>query len=389
MTEDTDLPFDQQLSRIRRYGEILTDFSRMAPEASDIDRLLQLTCVQAARGIGISHSKILRYRQETGDLLMVAGVGWKPGVVGHTSLGTDLASLPGRALRTCRAVIVEDAPHDPEFRYPPVLRDHGIVSALNVPIMIDGAVWGVAEVDSGTRRHFGVDDVQFLSVLANILGLALQARMRLQRASEAEANTALALAQERTLLQELRHRSKNDLQLILSMLLLQRRMQTDEQARRGFGHIMDRVIAISMAHDQLAPGLAVGRIELADYLQALCGNLRQRRDNVEIETHLTRAEMPHDRAVSLGLIVNELVTNSLKYAFPDNGPGTIQVSFETTSAGEGCLRVRDDGVGMGPPRPGSSGTELVRRLVEHIGGGLEQEAMERGTGFKICFALVT
>jgi two-component sensor histidine kinase len=389
MPEDVVAPLEQQLARSRQYGEILTDFSRMAPEAGDIERLLQLACVQAARGFGIGHSKIMRHRQEAGDLLIVAGRGWKPEVVGYTTFGTDLASLPGRALQTCQPVIVEDVPNDPEFRYDRVLREHGIVSALNVPIVIDGAVWGVAEVDSETPRHFGPDDVQFLSALANTLGLALHARMRLQWAGEAEAATALALAKERMLLEELRHRSKNDLQLILSMLVLQKRKQTDEQAKRGFGHIMDRVAAIGMAHDQLAPGRDVARVELAEYLQALCGNLGQRREEVAIKARLARAEMPHERAVPLGLIVNELVTNALKHAFPDGRSGTIHVSYETTREGEGCLRVCDDGAGMGPPRSGSSGTELIRRLVQQIGGRLRQEDVQVGTSFLICFPVVT
>ncbi|MGI4801514.1 MAG: sensor histidine kinase, partial [Janthinobacterium lividum] len=366
------------LARTRRYAEILTDFAHVAPDTSDTDHLLQLTCVQAARGIGISHSKVLRYRPEAGDLLMVAGVGWKPGVVGSTSLGTDVASLPGRAFQTGQAVIVEDTQNNPEFRYPPVLREHGIASALNVPIVNGGVIWGVAEVDSETPRHFGADDVQFLCGLANILGLALQARMRLQRATEAEATTALALIQERTLLEELRHRSRNDLQLILSMLILQRRKQTDEQAKRGFSHIMDRVTAIGLAHDQLTPGGGPLKVELADYLQALCGNLRQRRENVEIKTSLVPSEMPHERAVPLGLIVNELATNALKHAFSESRSGTINVSFETTPKGEGVLQVCDDGAGMGPPRPGSSGTELVKRLVQQVGGNLEQLDMEPG-----------
>jgi len=99
MDLDVTSSLNQQLARTRRYAEILTDFARVAPATSDIDHLLQLACVQAARGIGISHSKMLRYRPEAGDLLMVAGVGWKPGVVGHTSLGsgrriTSRAGLP-------------------------------------------------------------------------------------------------------------------------------------------------------------------------------------------------------------------------------------------------------------------------------------------------------
>ncbi len=389
MDQDVSLPHDRLLARLRRYGEILADFARMAPEASSVDRLLQLACVQAARGIGIRHSKVMRHRPGNGDLLMVAGVGWKPGVVGQATFGTDLASLSGRALQTRQPVTVEDLPNDPEFRYCPVLRAHGIVSALNAPISVDGAVWGVVEVDCETLRHFGTEDTLFLSALANILGLALHGRMGQQRANEAEASAALALAQERTLLEELRHRSKNDLQLILAMLVMQKRRQTDDQARRGFDRIMDRVTAIGMAHGQLAPGRGAGRVELADYLQALCSNLGQRRENVRIEARLTPAGMPHERAVSLGLIVNELVTNALKYAFPDSRSGTIQVRFEVTPRGEGCLHVRDDGVGMGAPRPGSSGTELVRRLAQQIGGRLEREEVERGTGFAVCFPLVT
>lgn len=389
MLSDTIPSAEEPLCRIRRYQEILADFGRLAPAASDINSLLQLACTQAARGVGINHSKVLRYRPKMGDLLIVAGIGWKPGVVGHVALGTDVASLPGRALQTRKAVVTNDVPHDAGFRYPAVLSDHGIVSALNTPIVVDGAVWGVLEVDSATGRHFAADDTQFLCALANTLGLALHGRCGITRAEEAEARTALALARERTLLRELRHRSKNDLQLILSMLLMQQRKQTDPQAKRGFGHLMDRVVAIGLAHDQLVPSTEAGRIDLADYLEALCGNLAKRRDSVRIETELARAEMPHDRAVPLGLIVNELVTNALKYAFPGERRGKIQVEFRSTAEGEGRLSVRDDGIGMGPPRPGGSGMELVRSFVAQIGGRMEREDLQQGTGFSVCFPLVT
>ncbi len=389
MTEDAVPTPDQQLARLRRHGEILADFGRMAPETSDTDHMLTLACVQAARGLRIGHAKIMRHRQEIGDLLIVAGIGWRPGVVGRVSLGTDLASPPGRTLQTRQPVTQDDAPSDPEFRYAPVLREHGIVSLLNVPIVVDGAVWGVLEVDGDRARRFSTDDTLFLCALANTLGLAVHGRMGLERASEAAAHAALVLSRERTLLEELRHRSKNDLQLIVSMLIMQKRRQVDEQGRRGFDDIMDRVAAIGMAHDQLAPGQGAARVELADYLQALCGNLGKRREEVRVEARVSHARLAHERAVPLGLIVNELVTNALKYAFPDAGGGTIRVGFEATAEGEGHLGVRDDGVGMGPPRPGSSGSELVRRLVQQIGGRLEREAVERGTGFVVRFPLVT
>ena len=382
-------PFpDQQRARIQRYGEILAEFARMAPEASTLDRLSQLACVQAARGIGIAHSKALRHRPEAGDLLMVAGIGWNPGVVGHATFATDLASPSGQTFQTRQTVMQDDAPHDPDFRYSALLRDHGILSLLNAPISVDGIVWGVLEVDSVTPRYFGSDDTWFLAALANVLGLALFSRLGLQRADEAAASATLALTQEQVLLEELRHRSKNDLQIILTMLIAQKRRLVDEQARRSLDDVMDRVAAISMAHDQLAPGRGAGRVELADYLQALCGNLGKRREDVRFEVNLTRAQIPQEHAVPLGLILNELVTNALKYAFPNGQSGTIQVDLEVLPHGEGRLHMCDDGIGMGAPRPGSSGTELVRRLVQQIGGHLERKELQRGTGFAVSFPLV-
>lgn len=379
---------EDQLARLRCYGEILSDFGRMTSEIAEADSLIQMACIQAARGIGIRHTKVLRYRPEAGDLLVVAGIGWGPGVVGHASLAIDLASPPGQALQTRLPNVVEDLPHDPEYRYSGLLRDHGIVSLLNVPVAVDGYVWGVLEVDSQEPRHFGRDDVRFLSAMGHTLGLALRGRLGDQAALGAVADAARALAQERVLRGELQHRSKNDLQIVLSLLVMQRRRLPDQEARRILGDVLDRVAAIGVAHDQLSPDSATGLIDLADYLQALCGNLSRRREGVAVEPSLERAEMSHSRAVPLGLVVNELVTNALKHAFPQGRSGVIRVEFSVVPPGEGHLCVRDDGVGMGPPRPGSSGTELVRRLVQQVGGRLERVAQPQGTGFCVTFPLV-
>ena len=379
--------------RLRRHAEILAEFSGMAAESSDADRLLQLATVQAGRGLAVAHAKVLRHRPEHGDLLIVAGIGWNPGTVGHVALGTDIGSAPGQAFQTGQPTIVDDLAATPDTRHAPVLRAHGIVCVLNVPLAVDGAPWGVLEADSTTPRRFDADDARFLATLARILGLALHARLaRPARDSAATRHAAAAtraLFAQKTRLQELQHRARNDFQLVMSLLMLQKRQQTDPAARRGLVHVMDRIAAIGMAHDQLADDDARGTVELSDYLHALCGSLGQRREGVAVATDLVRAAMPHERAVPLGLIVNELVTNALKHAFPANRPGTVTVSFHATAGGEGVLGVRDDGVGMGPPRPGSLGTELVRRLVQQCGGRMHQEALDPGTAITVRFPLVT
>lgn len=371
-------------ARLRRHAVILAEFGAMAGEPGDPGPLLQLATVQAGRGLGVAHAKVLRHRPAQGDLLIVAGIGWRPGTVGHVALGSDVGSAPGQAFQTGQPTVVDDIAASPDTRRSAVLRDHGIASVLNVPLVVDGAAWGVLEADSATPRRFDADEVRFLATLARILGLALHARP----VPEATA-TANALLAGRTRLLELQHRIRNDLQLVVSLLMLHRRRQTDPAARRGLVHVMDRIAAIGMAHEQLADDDAHGLVELSDYLQALCGSLNQRREGVAVATDLARAAMPHERAVPLGLVVYELVTNALKHAFPDARPGTVTVSFHTAEPGEGVLCVRDDGVGMGPPRPGSLGTELVRRLVEQCGGRMHHEALHPGTAITVRFPLVT
>jgi two-component system, sensor histidine kinase PdtaS len=170
---------------------------------------------------------------------------------------------------------------------------------------------------------------------------------------------------------------------------MQARKQKSEGLRRDLHQVMDRVAAIGMAHDQLSTSDSHGIVELSDYLRALCGNLGQRREGIQVETNLAPIRVPHERAVPIGLIVNELVTNAIKHAYPGETGGVIRVTFATADNGEAVLCVRDDGVGLGPPRKGSAGTDLLARLAQQIGGTLEQAEQEKGTGFCIRFPLVT
>src|SRR5690606_19217254 len=99
------------------------------------------------------------------------------------------------------------------------------------------------------------------------------------------------------------------------------------------------------------------------------------------------ALLPLDRAVASGLIVNELVTNSLKYAFDDSG-GTIRVRFSTNpDQGEASLTVEDHGRGMGPPRPGGMGLRLIDAFTTQLDGQIEQEPVEKGTRMCVRFPL--
>jgi GAF domain-containing protein len=158
------------------YQRALASFTRIVAEADSEQRLLQNSAAQVARITHIRHVKLLRYRPDQGDLLIEAGVGWKPGVVGQVSFGADRHSAPGRSLQTGVPVVCEDIRNDPEFRYADVLRDHGIISVLNVPVFVGGKHWGVLEVDTVEQTVFDEFEIHSLSVFAAIIGLSLAQR---------------------------------------------------------------------------------------------------------------------------------------------------------------------------------------------------------------------
>jgi hypothetical protein len=110
--------------RLREYHQVLGSFARMASEPIAREQLLHHAAAQVARVTHIKRAKVMRYRPDKGDLLVEAGVGWKPRVVGHATLGMDHRSPPGRSVQTAGPVAVEDFPNDGEFDHSGLFADY-------------------------------------------------------------------------------------------------------------------------------------------------------------------------------------------------------------------------------------------------------------------------
>ncbi len=378
---------NDRADRLAAYQRILGALARHGAEAPEIPRLLQQVTGLVAGATHIRHVKVMRYRADQADLLVEAGVGWKEGVVGTVAFPVDMASPPDRALQTAMPVVIEDLPREDEFVAHPTLVEHGIVSLMNVPVMVDGATWGVLEVDADQPRHFDDADIGFLGATANILGMAIQHRQHLARHEQLNQARSAATGRAEALLEELQHRVRNNFQTILSFLSLQRRHAKDEDAKIRFSDVTDRVLAIALAHDQLSHGMGTGSVEFGDYLRALCKNIDPRRRNVVVEVEAKDLNLPLDRAVPAGLIVNELVTNAYKHAFDDGG-GRIRVVFEVhPEVGEALIVVEDVGKGAGPPREGGMGLKLIETFAMQLNGHVEREDAEPGTRTRVWFPL--
>jgi len=208
-----------------------------------------------------------------------------------------------------------------------------------------------------------------------------------QKLLEAGAQKSRDQAHSDIVVRELQHRVKNNLQIIVSFLALKRREAKSSETREKLESVIGRVQAIALAHDQLSIGDASSSVDFGDYLRALCANIDPNRAGVSIDVDAANAIIPLDRAVPAGLIVNELVTNCIKYAF-DNAGGRIRVTFELTSnSSEASISVEDDGKGMPvPPRKGF-GLSLVEGFARQLSGKIGYMQVETGSRIELRFPL--
>jgi two-component sensor histidine kinase len=376
-----------QLEKLRRHMRILVDIGRLSGKNADLDRFLDQAVLQIARAVEIHHVKILRYRPETSDLLLVSGVGWKAGAVQSATFSTDLRSPPGRAFQTAEPVSIRDFGEQQDYIASEFLKEHGIVAVCNTPVLIDGAAWGVLEVDSTVARDFTQDTTEFLTAAAAFIGIMLRHEAR--PGEHARLIAAVTAAQNgEILLREMQHRVKNNFQLVLSSISIQKQRHRGEEVHRALDHVASRIQAISLAHDQLAPRQDIQIVRLSNYVRALCSAIRNQVDAIDVDVECDELELSIDRALPVGLILNEAAMNSIKHAFGDRG-GRIKIRLVGgIGFGEARLTISDDGRGIGDHRGNGSGLKLIASLARQIGGAIDQQSNETGTTTTLTFPLV-
>jgi PAS domain S-box-containing protein len=208
----------------------------------------------------------------------------------------------------------------------------------------------------------------------------------------AEEQLRAALQEKEVLLKEIHHRVKNNMQVISSLLHLQAPLLQDEHDRALFKESQQRVKTMALLHEKLYRSDSLHHIDAREYITALVHDVYQSyaSSSSAIALHIDTVDMDWnvDIAIPCGLIINELVTNAMKYAFPD-GTGTITVTLTTAPDGQRILQVSDNGIGLPQAfnldRLDSLGLELVKGLTEEqLRGNLVVER-DAGTTFRILF----
>lgn len=368
-----------------RQQEILAELGVQALQGTPFLSLLNQTARLVAEGIEAEYCKILEFLPAENRLLVRAGVGWNEGVVGIATVGADMASPAGFALHTGRPVISNHLENEKRFRTPELLIEHGIRRAMNVILQGDNSPFGVLEVDSKSPGEFGKHDVAFLQGAANILGMAIE-QQRSQRKLQD------ALERHQLLLKEVNHRVKNSLQVVAGMLHLQATVTVSPELITSLNEASSRISTIGRAYDHLAYTADYEAIDLIDYLRVVLDDLASAVTPSKVHFEASGAiQIGADRAMLIGLILNELVTNAGKYAYPGNTGGPIWVAVAQIEDSAVSVSIRDEGVGLPPgfdmTKSKRLGTRLVAALTRQLGAEVGSRAGARGASFSFVVPL--
>jgi PAS domain S-box-containing protein len=203
-----------------------------------------------------------------------------------------------------------------------------------------------------------------------------------------------ALLEKEMLLREVYHRVKNNLQVIRSLLNLQSRTLPEGDSRRAMQETAARVRAMALVHEKLYQSGSLSSITIQEFAGDLIAQIRESsgldNDRVSVQTEIAALHMGLDTAIPLGLLLNELISNSVKHAFPDGRRGRVLVRLVALNDGAE-LSVEDDGVGLpdgfDPTQTRSMGMRLATSLARQLGGSLEfQSQSDHGSCFRVLIA---
>jgi two-component sensor histidine kinase len=293
------------------------------------------------------------------------------------------------------------------------------LSELSVPIIADGKVVGVIDAENPEKDYFTQEHLSLLSSIANILSPRILQANTQQKLIDSKSNLEHAV-KDRTLelekavselqqsnkeitkqkdergvlLKEIHHRVKNNLQIINSLIRLQSRNISDEAVNKLFEECQNRIISMSLIHEQLYEANDLTSINIQKYIELLTEKLIKTYEvdtDISLQLDIIKNKFDLNTLIPIGLILNELISNSIKHAFQQRERGLINVILIEANKNSFILTVTDDGVGFSSEEfqkedSETLGIELIKSLVDQLDGSIEK-LDGNGAKFRIQFSV--
>ncbi len=302
-------------------------------------------------------------------------------------IGPDVGT-GGSSAYLNKIVFAEDVATDPRFEG---LRDlvlgQGFRATLSCPIRNgDGNVLGIFCMFFNKAKKPLPHEMQLIQSAANLVGVAIERK-------QAEEETKKSLDEKELLLKEIHHRTKNNMQIISSLLWLQSKDIQEEKYREMFRDCSNRILSMALLHEKVYESPDLLEIDLHAYLISLFEELfvsyGVTADRIGYRVETNGISLDLDSGIPCGLLIQELVSNSLKHAFPDERRGNIWLVLKPRENGQIELIVGDDGIGLPPDldfrHTPSLGLQLVTTLAEKQLGGSIEIGETKGTVFNVVF----
>lgn len=361
----------RELRMRAKQQEFLARLGERALTEPDLQILFDEIGTAIAAILDVEFVKILELVPGDAELLLRAGVGWRPGLVGTAHESTGRHSQAGYALASGGPVIVTDLKSETRFEGPPLLRDHGVNCGVSVPIAgRDGRAYGVLGAHTARRRRFNEHDVSFLVATANVIAGAIQRRQADQR--------------HELMIRELRHRSGNLFAQLLALF---------SQTARGSRSVADlsvkyeaRVLALASAHRLITEG-GWQSTSLKDLLRVLLAPYSERVTLTGPDVYLEP-----DPSFALSSAVHELATNASKHGSLSDEAGQLDLNWIVNRTAQGPTLELDWQERGGPPprrtRRAGFGSRLIGMVIEHqLGGSVQCVFASKGLDARLVVPL--
>jgi two-component sensor histidine kinase len=277
--------------------------------------------------------------------------------------------------------------YDPRVK---LVKSFGVQAYCCHPLMAHGNLIGTLSFGTSTRYIFTPDEIALMKQVADQIAVAME-RIRINMVlRKNEENLKNSLKEKEALLKEIHHRVKNNMQVISSLVSLQSTQSQDPVVREVLRDVSYRVRSMAMVHEKLYQATDLARIDFSKYIESLLSYLwhayGKEASGIRLVKELETVLLPVDKAIPLGLILNELVNNALKHAYPEEKKGEVTVSLKKNKEKGLILTVRDYGRGLPPGfdwrETESLGLRLLQMLSSQLSAVVEVKS-NNGSEFRV------